>query len=186
MTRLPDVTRDALPQQLHAAFDELVAANDGKVPSGGPAGVTINSPEMVLRRRPLSNYLRFETEIPDRILELAMLTAARCLDCPYVWNAHAPAARRAGVSDALIDALRERQPLPAIGADESAVVQFGMELFKTHRVSEETFAAALGQFGARQLVDLTAVMGYYAQTAFFLNAFAVELPDRKGEPQLPV
>ena len=186
MTRLPEVTRDALPQQLREAFDELVAANDGKVPAGGPAGVTINSPEMVRRRRPLSNYLRFETKIPEHILELAILTSARCMDCPYVWNAHASAARRAGVSDALIDALRDNHPLPAIGADESAVVQFGMELFKTHGVNEDTFQAALGQFGPRQLVDLTALMGYYAQTAFFLNAFAVELPDRQGEPQLPV
>ena len=186
MTRLPEVTRDALPQQLHEAFDELVAANGGKVPSGGPAGVTINSPEMVRRRRPLSNYLRFETEIPERIIELAILTSARCLDCPYVWNAHAQAARRAGVSDAVIDALRDDQPLPAMGADELAVVQFGTELFKTHTVSDDTFKAALGQFGPRQLVDLTALMGYYAQTAFFLNAFAVDLPDRHGEPQLPV
>ena len=186
MTRLPEVTRDALPQQLREAFDELVAANDGKVPAGGPAGITINSPEMVRRRRPLSNYLRFETEIPERILELAILTSARCLDCPYVWNAHASAARKAGVSDALIDALRDNHPLPAMGADESAVVQFGMELFKTHSVNEDTFQAALSQFGPRQLVDLTALMGYYAQTAFFLNAFAVELPDQQGEPRLPV
>jgi hypothetical protein len=29
------------------------------------------------------------------------------MDCPYVWNAHAPAARQAGVSEALIEALRE-------------------------------------------------------------------------------
>ena len=186
MTRLPEATRDALPEQLREAFDELVAANDGKVPTGGPARVTINSPEMARRRRPLTSYLRFETEIPERLLELAILTSARCLDCPYVWNAHAPAARRTGISDALIDALRDNKPLPAMRADESAVVQFGTQLFKTHRVNDDTFAAALAQFGPRQLVDLTALMGYYAQTAFFLNAFAVDLPDREGEPPLPV
>ncbi len=185
MTRLPEVTRDALPEQLHEAFDELVAANDGKVPSGGPARITTNSPEMA-RRRPLTNYLRFETGIPERIVELAILTSARCLDAPYIWNAHAPAARKAGLSDALIDALRDNRPLPAMEADESAVVQFGTELFKAHRVSDDTFGAALRQFGPRQLVDLTALMGYYAQTAFFLNAFAVDLPDRGGEPELPV
>ena len=131
MTRLPEATRDALPEQLREAFDELVAANDGKVPTGGPARVTINSPEMARRRRPLTSYLRFETEIPERLLELAILTSARCLDCPYVWNAHAPAARRTGISDALIDALRDNKPLPAMRADESAVVQFGTQLFKT-------------------------------------------------------
>jgi hypothetical protein len=29
-------------------------------------------------------------------------------------------------------------------------------------------------------------MGNYAQTAFFLNAFEVELPDERTEPVLPV
>ena len=186
MTRLPEVTREAIPEELREAFDELVAANGGKVPSGGPARVTINSPEMARRRGPLSTYLRTETKIPERLLELAILTSVRRLDCPYAWNAHAPAARRAGISDALIDALRDDQPLPAMGADESAVVRFGTELFNTHRVSDATFQAALVQFGPQQLVDLTALMGYYAQVAFFLNAFEVDLPDRKGEPPLPV
>ena len=54
------------------------------------------------------------------------------MDCPYVWNAHAPAARRAGVSDALVDALRERRPLPPVSADEAAVVNYAMEFFQTH------------------------------------------------------
>ena len=33
----------------------------------------------------------------------AILTAIRAMGCRYVWNAHAPAARREGVSDALVD-----------------------------------------------------------------------------------
>ena len=186
MARLAEATRDALPQQSRQAFDDLVAANGGKVPAGGPAGVTSYSPELAKRRAPLASYLRTETMIPEHILELAILTSVRCLDCPYAWNAHAPAARRAGISDALIDALRDDRPLPAMAADESAVVQFARELFKSHTVSDDTFQTALGQFGPQQLVDLTALMGYYAQVAFFLNAFEVDLPDRKGEPPLPV
>jgi hypothetical protein len=29
-------------------------------------------------------------------------------------------------------------------------------------------------------------MGHYAQTAFFLNAFEVQLPEQRAEPVLPV
>jgi len=29
-------------------------------------------------------------------------------------------------------------------------------------------------------------MGHYAQTAFFLNAFVVQLPEQRTEPLLPV
>ena len=48
------------------------------------------------------------------------------------------------------------------------------------------FDKALEQFGAQHLVELTALMGHYAQTSFFLNAFDAELPEQVTEPLLPV
>ena len=123
---------------------------------------------------------------PEKIRELAIITTARAMDCQYIWNAHAPDARSAGVSEALIDALRDNRPLPQMAPDEAAIFNYGMELFKTHQVTPKTFQEALDQFGAQHLVELTALMGNYAQTAFFLNAFAVELPDQITEPVLPV
>ncbi len=98
------------------------------------------------------------------------------MDCPYVWNAHLPMARRAGVTDEVIEAIRDDAPLPATGPGESAVVQYARELFKTHVVGDKTFQTALDQFGPLHLVEITAVMVLYAQNAFFVNAFAVELP----------
>ena len=182
MTRLPKLTRDAVPEQLRDAFDEVMSAS----PPAGPSSVAIHSPEFARRRLRVSDYLRFETGIADPILELALLVTSRCMDCQYVWNAHAPAARKAGVSDAVVDAIRDNQPLPPMPADQSAIVNYGMELFRTHKVAQETFQAALDQFGSLRLVELTAIMGHYVQNAFFLNAFAVDLPDQRAEPLLPV
>ncbi len=185
MARTPVVSRDMVPESFREAFDELTAATGGTI-TGGPGSITISSPEMSRRRSHLTSYLRFETTFPKRIQELAILTTARAMDCQYVWNAHAPAARREGVSDALVDALRDKRPLPPMAADETAIVNFGTEFYKTHKVSPETFKAALDQFGLQHLVELTALMGNYAQTAFFLNAFAVELPAERTEAVLPV
>jgi 4-carboxymuconolactone decarboxylase len=111
MARLPIVKRHQVPEHFRAAFDEVTAESGGVIASG-PGSITINSPEMARRRNHLTSYLRYETTFPKKIQELAIITTARAMDCPYIWNAHAPAARRAGVSDALIDALRERQPPP--------------------------------------------------------------------------
>ena len=108
------------------------------------------------------------------------------MDCQYVWNAHAPAARREGVSDALVDAIRDKKPLPEMAADEAAVVNYGQEFFDNHKVSQPAFQAALDQFGTQHLVEITTVMGSYAQVAFILNAFEVELPEQRTEPVLPV
>ena len=185
MARLPVVTRDMVPEQFREAFDEMTAATGGTI-TGGPTSITVNSPELARRRVRVSGYLRFESTFPKRIQELTILVTARAMDCQYIWNAHAPAARSEGVSDALVDAIRDNQPLPAMADDETAIINYGREFFDTHQVSEETFQAALQQFGPQHLVELTALLGQYAQTAFFLNAFKVDLPEERTEPVLPV
>ncbi|MEO2141345.1 MAG: hypothetical protein ABGX63_04105, partial [bacterium] len=71
-------------------------------------------------------------------------------------------------------------------ADEQAIINYGTEFFANHKVSQPTFDEALKQFGAQYLVELTTLMGHYAQTSFYLNAFEAELPDNLTEPVLPV
>ena len=185
MARLPIVTRDMVPEEFRGAFDELTKDTGGTI-EGGPISIIVNSPELARRRAGLTSYLRYESAFSNRIRELAILATARNFDCPYIWNAHAADARAAGVSDAIIDALRDRQPLPPMAADEQAIVNYCNEFYRNHRVSASTFQIALEQFGAQHLVEITALMSHYAQTAFFLNAFEVDLPADRAEPVLPV
>ncbi|MCH7713558.1 MAG: carboxymuconolactone decarboxylase family protein [Chloroflexi bacterium] len=185
MARVPVVTRDMVPPEFQEAYDQVTAETGGPI-TGGPGSITVNSPEFARRRTPLTNYLRYETTFPKRVQELAIITTARANDCAYVWNAHAPAARREGINDALVDAIRDKKPLSSMSAEESAVVNYAQEYFANHKVSQATFQAAVDQFGAQHLVELTALMGHYAQTCFFLNAFEVSLPEQRTEPVLPV
>jgi 4-carboxymuconolactone decarboxylase len=171
-------------EELRPVFDE-VSSGPGGVGTG-PMSILKYSPEMSRRAIPLFNYVRNESSLPQWVRELAMLVTARSMDCPYIWNAHAPAARHEGVSDAVVDALRDRQPLPSMPADEAAIVKYCTEFYTNHRVASSTFQVAKEQFGVQHLVEITALMGNYAQTAFFLNAFEVELPDERTEKVLPV
>jgi 4-carboxymuconolactone decarboxylase len=68
-----------------------------------------------------------------------MLVTARELDCQHIWNAHAASARQASVRYEIVDALREREELPGLAADEAAVVHYGRKFFRTHRVSRGAF-----------------------------------------------
>lgn len=188
MARVPVVNRDQVPQELQPAFDEVLGSRGrgSNVVSSGPTSILINSPEMALRAVQLSSYLREQSTLPKKVQELAMLTTARCMDCQYIWNAHAASGRQAGLSDALVDALRENRSLPPMKPDEAAVVNYGMEFYQTRKVSEATFRAALEQFGPQGLTELTTLMGYYALLAFNANAFEINLPERTTEPLLPV
>jgi 4-carboxymuconolactone decarboxylase len=134
----------------------------------------------------LNRYLRDESSLPKKTQELAMLVTARELDCQHIWNAHAASARQAGVSGTLVEALRERKELPALAADEAAVVQYGREFFRTHRVSRGAWQAALEQFGRQGVVELSLVMGNYSLLALCINAFDTDLPPDRTEPLLPV
>ncbi len=186
MARTPALTRDSIAEDQKAAFDELVQQR-GEVPTSGPGSVMLNAPEVAKRALDLAGFLRGESSsLERRIRELAMLLAARENDCQYIWNAHAPYARSAGLGDDIVDALRDKNDLPGLAADEAAVVNYGREFFRTRRVSQSAFDAALTQFGVQGLTELTTLMGCYAMLAFNVNAFGVELPAERTEEALPV
>lgn len=184
MARTPTVTRDQVPEQFREAFDAETAEVGGVIETG-PGSVMIHSPEMRRRANHLVHYLREESDLPQKIQELAKLVTARAMDCQFIWNAHAAWGRREGLSNALVDALRDREPLPPVPPDETALLDYATELFATNRVKHETFEAAIEEFGAQQLTELTSLMGYYALLALNANAFDIDLPEGRTEPVLP-
>ena len=134
MARLPMATRESVPEAQRPIFDEMVQQL-GSVPRYGPGSVLIHVPKAHRWATGLNHYLREESSLPKKAQELAMLVTARELDCQHIWNAHAASARQAGVRGEIIDALRDRKEPPGLAPDEAAVVQYGREFFRTHRVS---------------------------------------------------
>ena len=185
MARLPLATRESVPEGQRAAFDEMVKGL-GAVPRYGPGSVMIHVPKAHQWATLLNHYLREESSLPKKIQELAMLVTARELDCQHIWNAHAGSARKAGVRNELVDALRDRKELPALAPDEAAVVHYGREFFRTHRVSRGAFQAAREPLGREGVVELGLVMGNYSLLALLINSFDTDLPPDRTEPLLPV
>ncbi len=184
MARLSPITREQVAEEHQGAFDEITAAPDGV--GSGPTSIMKNSPEMAKRAMALSAYLRNESSLPKKIQELTMLVAARNMDCQYIWNAHAASGRREGLSDALVDALRDNQPLPSLADDEAAVINLGTEFYQTHRVTESAFQAALDVFGRQGFAEVVGLMGYYAMLSFNANSVVLDLPENMTETELPI
>ena len=185
MARLPIATRENVPADQREAFDEMVSAL-GSVPQYGPGSVMIHVPQAHKWATGLNNYLRNQSSLSNKVLELAMLVTAREMDCQHIWNAHAGSARSAGVPDALVDALRDKLTLPALAPDEEAVVNLGREFFRTHKVSRGAFQAAREQFGDQGVVELTLTMGNYTLLSFAINTFDSDLPPSRTERLLPI
>ena len=185
MARIPAATQDTVPQDQQAAFQEIVSQRGG-VPAVGPTSIMIHVPELSKRATHLVQYLWRESSLPSKIQELGMLVTARENDCQFIWNAHAASGRKAGIPDETVDRLRDRKELTGLAPDEAAVVNFGQEYFRTHRVSSTSFDAVIDQFGVRGAAELTTLMGYYALLAININAFEADMPDEMTEPVLPV
>lgn len=182
--RMPVVKREGLSPKDQAAYDE-VAGIRGRPPEVGPSSVMIHNPEMAAQVNRLSAFLMAETEIPEKFRRLGALIAARSIDCRYVWNAHAAAGRRAGLDDALVDAIRDKKQLPAMEPDVAAAVCYGLELTAQNKVSQETFDAAVEALGYRGVTEFTTVIGYFRLVGLNANAGDIDLPADRTESDLP-
>ena len=186
MVRIQPATRESVPEDQREAFDQFVQQS-GNIPTTGPLSVMIHAPEMLARGEHLRAYLRGdESSLPPNIRELAMLVTAREMDCQFIWNAHVAQGRNWGLNDDLLDNLRDKQPMTGLSPEEAVVLDYGRELFRTRRVTQAVFDAALARFGPQGLTELTSLMGYYAMLAFNINAFEVGLPEDLTEAPLPI
>tara|TARA_B100000029_G_scaffold510604_1_gene602489 strand:+ start:2690 stop:3271 length:582 start_codon:yes stop_codon:yes gene_type:complete len=183
VSRLPEISRSIIPEKLRSAFDELIADSGGTVPIG-PGSVAALSPEMALRRRALSNYVRWELNFPQVFQELVILVTARAMDCGYVWNAHAELARNAGASSSLVDAIRERKEIPSdTPQDLQTIVEFTNALLTQHYTADDVYGTALSLLGTQNLIDVIALIGQYVTNSMFINSFELEIPD-STEPKM--
>ena len=105
MARLPSITsKEQVAAKDHAAFDAIVASR-GAVQ--GPFTMFLNSPELAGRAAHLGAYVRFEGSLDMRVRVLAAMTVAREYEALYVWGAQTGGARRLGVPETTIAAIRE-------------------------------------------------------------------------------
>ena len=172
----PITTREQMGQDDGQVFD-AVAEGRGRV--GGPFSLLLYSPPLCQRVLSLSDYLRQDAYLSSSLRELATIATARERDCPYVWAAHAPAARQAGVSDTVIEAVRDRAE-PEASQVEADVIEFVRQVLRRHEVWTGLFDRMMAAHTLPGLVELTAVMGHYVFVTSILNAFEVR-PAADGE-----
>jgi 4-carboxymuconolactone decarboxylase len=184
--RFPQLTMEELNPEQRVMAEEIMKFS--RVGIGGPYNILLRSPVLLRRMLDLWYYLRWNTSLPLHLNEFAILIVGRRWRSQIEWYAHVPIALKAGLSQNVIDQLKQKKRPEGMKDDEAIVYDFCTELAANHAVSDETFARAKTILGEQQVVDLVAVSGTYVTAAMLLSvAEAVppdggELPFKPGEP----
>jgi 4-carboxymuconolactone decarboxylase len=182
--RLPTIPPAQFSTEQKQAAADFEAAR--KVPVFGPFEPLMYSPTLMSQARAMGDYLRYKSAVGNTLSELAILLTAREWAQDYEWSVHYPIALKAGIRPEVADAIADGRRPKALSPDEEIVYDYAMELLKNRQVSNATFERAKVRFGARGVVDITGIVGYYSFLAMQLNVAQYPLPkDAKKLPRMP-
>jgi 4-carboxymuconolactone decarboxylase len=178
--RFPQITLEQLDPQGRALGEEIMRISS--VGLGGPYNPMLRSPVMADRLKRLLDYLRFNTSLPTRLNEFAILIQGRLWTSQVEWYAHYPLAIKAGLPASVADDLKANIRPRGMKPDEEVVYDVCMELSTKHEISDELFYKAKGLLGEQQVVDLVAVSGTYVLVAMLLSVAEESVPPGKPLP----
>jgi 4-carboxymuconolactone decarboxylase len=178
--RFKPLAEHEMSEAQRKVYGEIASGPRGGV--RGPFSALLRSPELADRAQRLGEYVRFDSSIPERLKEFAILITARHWTAQYEWHAHHAHAMKAGLKPGIAEDLAQGRRPAGMEDDEEAVYDFCKELHENKSVSDCSYAAALGKFGERGVVDLIAISGYYTLVSMVLNVDRRPLPGEAAPP----
>jgi 4-carboxymuconolactone decarboxylase len=179
--RVAILAEDKLTPPQRALLDSIRSGpRGGGINIRGPFAVFLHAPEFGELAQKLGGYCRYQTAVPPRLSEFAILATAKLWRAQYEWFAHVPQAERAGVKPATIRELHQGRPPKSAPKDERAIYDFVQELYQSRRVSDKTYKRVSALLGEAATVQFVGILGYYVLISMILNVFRMPLPE--GEP----
>jgi 4-carboxymuconolactone decarboxylase len=174
MPRLPAVTTksDLSPEQRLAA--EAVLKVFGHI--RGPFSMLLHSPKLAEQLLPLVTFVRATNIVEPRLRFIGILAAVRDSGADYVWAAQVEQARKNGIREEVIDLICAGEDPARLPPDERQVMIYVRQLLRTKRVEQPVFDALARKYSAQWLVELTAIVNFFAFVSGICNAFEVEPP----------
>jgi 4-carboxymuconolactone decarboxylase len=185
-TALPDRMPAPTAEQMNEAQQKVVAdltATRGEL--RGPFTAIIHSPKLADRLQHLGAFIRYDCSLDLRINRIVSLMVARHWSAQYEWWVAIPFALKAGVTQAIIDAIADNRRPENMAADEEITYAFVSELLVHKSVSDATYARAEAAFGKTGVIDLLGVAGYYTMQAMIMNTVRTPLPPGEALPLPP-
>lgn len=179
-SRLPLIQRSQLLGEDLKIYDEVAGKDaQGNPRPTAPLGPQATSLYSMGVARPMNDLNRYIRTIAagTAMYHLCALIGARAFDEPYEWAAHETGARRTGIDERTIEAVRTSGPLDGLPPKEALVVRYGRALFYDRKVPSDLYAEVVKEFGQQGMLDLAATMADYAFAAVMLRAVDQHVPN---------
>ena len=192
--RLPRNETLALDDEQRAAVDRIRsgtarwAEESGFAATDDEGGLIGPFNAFVLRPRPGAAFNRWvatdrqESSLPATVREVVILTVGAAWGAAYELYAHTAVARSVGLAENAVQALLDGTAAQVLTGDELVVHRFVDELVRTHRVSDDTYAAAEAALGRDGVLDTVHLTGMYLSVSALLNAFEIPAPEIPPAP----
>jgi 4-carboxymuconolactone decarboxylase len=151
-----------------------------------PYRAYIRNPELATRLSALSDYLRWNSSLPPRLSEFAILITARQWTAQYEWYVHYPLAIKGGLDAKIAADLAAGRRPEGMKDDEAAVYDLATELYRDKKVSDPVYKAALTQFGDKGIMDVIGIIGYYDLVSMTLITMQAAAPNGDVTPLPPL
>lgn len=132
-----------------------------------------NSPQMTAGMSSLGGRLLTRGSLDPRLRELAILRVGALLGCDYEFGQHVAIARRLGIGDDEIRAVRDGGSGP-LSTLERTALRF-VDAVEERRVDDAAYASVATLLSSEQIVELVVLAGYYGAVCRLLLALDVEL-----------
>ena len=148
----------------------------------GPFNAYLYSPVIGEAAQRLGEAVRFESSIPPKLREIAILTVAAKWKAQYEWWAHESIGRQQGMEEGVIKSLKAGEQPHFESPAEALVFALCRELLEKERVSDRLYSRSVELLGESGVVELVILVGYYTTVAMILNVFEVPVPDGQKPP----
>ncbi len=135
--------------------------------------VLLNSAPLADGWERMLTAVRNRSSVPPDIREMVILRVAVLNRAPFEFAAHAPIARKVGVSETKLAALRDPEPGAAFTSLERAVLALTDAMTRDVQVPDALFEPLRAHFDARALVELVATVAAYNMVSRFLEALQI-------------
>ncbi len=185
ITRFAPLKADELTPPQKAWADMIAAPPRNAKFVNPPYRAYVRNSDLAPRLSALSDYLRWNTSLPPRLSELAILITARQWTAQYEWFAHYPLALKAGLDPKVAADIAAGKRPDNMKDDEAALYDLATALYRDKKVSDPIYQAALAKFGERGIMDIIGIIGYYDLVSMTLITMQAEAPN-DSVPPLPV